>query len=127
MSRSAYERGTHAISINVTASEDAGGVPNLTYPYVGTEFGLPPYVGGQLPQRIGWHVLLGTPGSIVSLELRIEGSLDGTNWFTLDTYTTAVNTQRFITDKKVLYVRAKIHALDLTSGTSTTILIALAA
>src|SRR3990167_561183 len=111
MSRSAYERGTHAISINVTASEDAGGVPNLTYPYVGTEFGLPPYVGGQLPQRIGWHVLLGTPGSI----------------FTLDTYTTAANTQRFITDKKVLYVRAKIHALDLTSGTSTTILIALAA
>lgn len=122
MSLQSYERGARAVSISTTFAEDGDSVLSPAVPYTDVEFGLVAYLQQTvLPRRIAWEVLFGTVGNVVSHTILLEGSLDGTNWFTLDTYTTVANTFRHVVDKPVRYLRAKVNALNLTISTSTTI------
>jgi len=89
----------------------------------GDTFGIVPFGGFPLPRVFGWDVVV--TGSPSSLRVDIEGSLDGTTWFQLDTYTTAASTLRFIVDKPVRYIRANLVTLGGgSSPTATTRIVA---
>ena len=60
-----------------------------------------------------------TTGSPTSFTLTYQGSLDGTNWFTLGSSTAAAGDAQFVVDKPARFVRATLSAL--TGGTSPTI------
>lgn len=61
-------------------------------------------------------VITGTP---TSFTLTYQGSLDGTNWYTLGTTTSTAGEGTFVVDKPAQFVRATLSAL--TGGTSPTI------
>jgi hypothetical protein len=61
-------------------------------------------------------VITGTP---TSFTLTYEGSLNGTNWYTLGTTTSTAGEGTFVVDKPAQFVRATLSAL--TGGTSPTI------
>jgi len=58
-----------------------------------------------------WEIKLGesSPGAIV---VALQGSLDGTNWYDLDTYNVVADTMRHIANKPSLYVRANLTTLS---------------
>lgn len=127
MSVSIYTPGSKAVSINVSFSENGGGVLSPAAPYTDVEFDLNTFLQSSVtPKFAAWSVILGTPASVLAMELRLEGSKDGVTWATLDTYTGTVKTLRSISfDRSVRYIRARVFSLDLTSSTSTTVTIAL--
>lgn len=61
-------------------------------------------------------VVTGTPTSFTNT---YEGSLNGTNWYTLGTSTATAGDAQFVVDKPARYVRATLSAL--TGGTAPTI------
>lgn len=61
-------------------------------------------------------VITGTP---TSFTLTYQGSLDGTNWFTLGTTTATAGEATFVVDKPAQFVRATLSAL--VGGTAPTI------
>jgi len=67
------------------------------------------------PRSHAWEVKYSAAPSTVSL--RLEGSLDGTNWYTVDSYATATNTLRWVVDKPVRYVRGYLASWVGTSKT----------
>ena len=121
--RYSFGIGEQAFSISDTFSENGSGVLNWTLPYKGDEFGIVPFRWKPLPTSYSWMVKYGTPGNIVSVLIKLECSLDGTNWFTVDSHNTNANTLKYVVDKPVRFLRAIIDTggLDLTSSTSTTI------
>jgi|SRR3990167_1580622 len=110
--RSAYERGTRAASLSAAAGTGAG-----------NEFGFSPYWLGVLPSVFSFDILItGSPATVTVL---LEGSLDGTNWFTLATVSLTTDSLNFIVDKPVLYLRANLTAL--TGGSAPTVSVGIAA
>jgi len=67
-------------------------------------FAIPLGREGDTPTRYTWGII---PHSTVSANSTVlEGSLDGTNWDTLDTSTDTTFKLRFVVDKPVKFVRA---------------------
>jgi len=63
-----------------------------------------------------WMVL--SDASTTAATVNFEGSIDGTNWFVLDTWTGTGNTMRHVVNKPVKYVRANVTSMgDATSIT----------
>lgn len=64
-----------------------------------------------------WQVVFtGTPTSIT---VNLEGSIDGTNWFTIDTSSATTSGLKFVVDKPVEYLRCNISAYVVNSSTAT--------
>jgi hypothetical protein len=61
-----------------------------------------------------WNTVI--TGSPTTVSVTLEGSIDGTNWFVLDTSTSTSNEMRHVTNKPVTYLRANLGTL---SGGST--------
>lgn len=61
-------------------------------------------------------VVTGAPASFTQT---FQGSLDGTNWFTLGSSTAVAGEAQFVVDKPAQYVRATLSAL--TGGTAPTV------
>ncbi len=59
------------------------------------------------PNIITWQVDI--VGTVTALTLTLQGSLNGVNWFDLDSYAVASNTMRHIANKSVKIVRAKLE------------------
>lgn len=71
----------------------------------------------RLPRAIAWcTVFSGTPSAITA---KIQGSLDNSNWFDLDTSTSTSGELRFIIDKPVKFVRANITSYTVNGSTAT--------
>ena len=64
-----------------------------------------------------WEVVVTGGPSTVSVTL--QGSLNNSTWYTLDTSTTTTSEMRHVVNKKVRFVRANVATL--TGGTSPTI------
>lgn len=103
--RSSYERGTFAISLNATNANGAG-----------DEFGFPPYARGLLPFKFSWQVIV-SGGTYTARSVILEASLDGTNWYTVDTSSAAGSELRHVIDKPARYLRA--NKVSSTTGTGT--------
>jgi len=75
----------------------------------GTSFAVVPR-GNNAPRTFAWDII--RSGTVSTLQVDIQGSLDGTNWFQLDTYNTpGADTLRFIVDKPVYAIRANLVIL----------------
>jgi len=75
----------------------------------------------QLPHLVGNHVVQVTStGSPTTVTLALEGSIDGSTWFVLDSSTyTASNNMNFAIDMPVTYVR--LNLTNLSGGSSPTV------
>lgn len=108
----AFDNGRGNVSLNAVLATATG-----------VSFGLVGARGRSLLQdKFAWHVIM--TGAPATIQVDIEGTLDGTVWFQLDTYTTTSNTLRFIVDKPVLGIRAKL--VVLTGGTAPTVTVVIA-
>jgi hypothetical protein len=67
-----------------------------------------------------WQTIVAAGGGGLSaLTVNLEGSLDGTNWFTLDQTTNATGETRHVAGKPVRYIRANIVTSTVSSGSPT--------
>ena len=121
MATKALEKGTRDLSIDTTFTEDGAGVLSPVVPYTDKSFAVVGYGNLYLPSRFNWDVLYGTPSNIIAVQIDLEGSLDDSAWFALDSTTSAANGMRFVSNRPVRFVRAKVVSLNLTNGTSTTL------
>jgi len=76
------------------------------------------YLGGA--EMHTWQVIV--TGNPTALEVKLEGTIDGTNWFVLDTSKTVASEMRHVVNKLVWQVRPKL--LTLTGGTVPTVEVA---
>jgi hypothetical protein len=67
---------------------------------------------GNVYTKHTWYTVV-TGGSSVSITL--QGSLDGTNWFTLDTSTSTTSEMRHVVNKPIMYLKTNLGTF---SGTS---------
>ena len=75
----------------------------------------------QLPHLVSEHVFTTLiTGSPTAVTLVLEGSIDGTNFFTLGTSTSTSSEMVFVVDKPVTYVRFDLTTW--TGGTDITVL-----
>jgi len=51
-----------------------------------------------------------------ALSIKLEGSIDGVNWFTLDSTTNTSGETKYITGKVVDFIRCKVETSTLPSG-----------
>jgi hypothetical protein len=72
---------------------------------------------GGVPKKIAWEVRV--TGSPSAMQVDLEGSLDNSNWYQIDTYNTVANTLRQVVDKAAKFVRARL--VTLTGGSSPTV------
>jgi len=63
-------------------------------------------------------------GSPTSAQVDLQGSLDGTNWFTLDSSTTTTSEMRHVVDKGVMYYRGNV--VSVTGGTTPAVTVQIA-
>lgn len=69
---------------------------------------------------ISWSKIVGGSGSFSALDCSLQGSIDGTNWTTLDnTTSTSTEGMRSVVAECPLYVRVKGTTLTAASGTPT--------
>ncbi len=92
--------------LNVAATTGASG--SVTYPVDQMR---------QLPIRVVWEVLVG--GTAAGLRVDLEASLDDTNWYQLDTYTSTTSTMRWVIDKPAFFLR--VNVVTLTAGAAPTV------
>lgn len=59
-----------------------------------------------------WVIKSDTGSKPGSMEVNLQGSLDGTNWFNLDTSTTITSEIRHIANKAVKFIRAKLREIS---------------
>lgn len=64
-----------------------------------------------------WEIVV--TGAPTASEVHLQGSLDNTNWYTLDTSTTTSSELRFVVDKPVRFVRA--NWISVSGGTAPTV------
>lgn len=85
----------------------------------GASYSVPesPTVG--LIQSFGWQTV--TTGTFTALSITLQGSLDGTNWTTLDTTTQVAGEYRAVTGKPVQFIRANVGTF--TGGTNVSVLV----
>ncbi len=72
---------------------------------------------GGVPRKIAWEKRV--TGGPTAVTVNIEGSLDNSNWYTLDTDNTTANTFKEITQRGAKFIRANL--VTLTGGTSPTV------
>ena len=72
-----------------------------------------------MPNCYTWQTIIGGTGSLSALTVNLEGSLDGTNFFTLDQSTNTSGEGRHVTNKPIRYVRANIAVSTVSSGAPT--------
>ena len=73
---------------------------------------------GFLPVNHTWQVIYTGTASV--LDIKLQGSVDNSNWFDLDTYDTASSpTMRHVVNKPVSYIRANL--VTFTNGTTMTV------
>ena len=58
---------------------------------------------------ITWQINSNSSGT--AHDVRLQGSLDGSNWFDLDTSNTTGNELRFVVDKPVRYLRVNVVSM----------------
>ena len=58
---------------------------------------------------ITWQINSNSSGT--AHDVRLQGSLDGSNWFDLDTSNTTGNELRFVVDKPVRYLRVNVAGM----------------
>jgi hypothetical protein len=63
----------------------------------------------QFPLRVAWCKTVS--GTVSTCTVNLEGSLDGTNFFQLDTDNTTAATLKWVSDKPVLWIRANVTTL----------------
>ena len=63
-----------------------------------------------------WHIL--TDASASNTTVRLEGSIDDTNWFILDEWEGTGNTMRHIVNKPVRYIRINVVSMGDASSIS---------
>ena len=69
---------------------------------------------------IGWNIIVGGTGAWSALTVLLEGSIDGTNWTTLDTSTsTSTVGERDVVAVTPQYIRANVSVATVSSGTPT--------
>jgi len=76
-----------------------------------------------IASRITYSVVV--TGAPTAVTLVVEGSIDNTSWFTLDTSTTTTSEMRHIANKGVHYLRGNLTTL--TGGTAPTVTVKLSA
>lgn len=82
---------------------------NQSSAYTGTSYDL-----GFVTSAHTWQqVISGTPSAV---SVAIQGSIDNSNWFDLDTSTSTTSAMRHIVNKPVRYIRGKLTTF--TNGTS---------
>lgn len=64
-----------------------------------------------------WEIVV--TGAPATVSITLQGSIDGTNWYTLDTSTTTTSEMRHVVNKPVRFIRANLGTL--TGGTSPTV------
>ncbi len=94
-------------SLNAATAVGAGDVAAI---------GGPAALGG-VPRKIAWEKRV--TGGPAAVQVDIEGSLDNSNWYQLDTENTTGNTFREITQRGAKFIRARL--VTLTGGTSPTV------
>ncbi len=94
-------------SLNAATAVGAGDVAAI---------GGPAALGG-VPRKLSWEVRV--TGAPTAMQVDLEGSLDNTNWYQIDTYNIVANTLRQVVDKGAKFVRANL--ITLTAGTSPTV------
>jgi hypothetical protein len=72
---------------------------------------------GGVPRKIAWEVRV--TGSPTAMQVDLEGSLDNTNWYQIDTYNTVANALREVTQRGAKFIRARL--VTLTGGSSPTV------
>lgn len=107
--RYAYERGTFALSFPGTALPADGDT--------GDEFAIPPYVHGEMPYTFAWQTTVLNGGTFSAINVTLEGSLDGVNWYTMDTSTNVAGEIRTISGKKARFLRIKKVSSTTATGT----------
>lgn len=75
-----------------------------------------------LLSKHSWHVIV--TGSPASVTVNLEGTIDGSNWFTLDSSTTTTSEMRHVVNKPVTQIRANLATL--TGGSSPTVTVTIA-
>ena len=61
-------------------------------------------------KNYAWEIIIaGNPNAV---EVDLEGSIDGTNWFIIDTSYTTTKELRYVSDKQIAYVRANLITLE---------------
>jgi hypothetical protein len=101
----AYEPGSVAVSLSAVAATGAGTV------YAS------PVVQGKLADRFTWTTTFtGTPTAIT---VNLQGSIDGTNYFTLDTSTSTTAEMRHVVNKPVRFTRCQISVYTVNGSTAT--------
>lgn len=103
------------VALSYNADTTAAGASNF-----GIEFAVPQ---GQLDRHrtITWQYTFAADP--VSCNIRLQGSIDGTNWFDLDTGTTTTGEMRKITDTLVRFLRGFKQAQGNTQALTLRILI----
>lgn len=105
-------RGVNAVSLAAVTATGAGGQFAIEAPYT-----------APLAMQFTWQsIVTGAPATI---SITLEGSLDGSTWFVLDTSTQVAGETRFVTAKNAVLVRANLGTL--TGGTAPTVTVNLAA
>jgi hypothetical protein len=64
-----------------------------------------------------WHIVV--TGSPSSVSVTLQGSIDGTNWTTLDTSTTTTAEKRYAVNMPNIYIRSNLGTLS--GGTAPTV------
>lgn len=73
---------------------------------------------GFLPSNHTWEVSY--TGTASAVDVKLQGSIDNSSWFDLDTYDTASTpTMRHVVNKPVNYIRANL--VTFTNGTTMTV------
>ncbi len=94
-------------SLNAATAVGAGDVAAI---------GGPAALGG-VPRKIAWEVRV--TGAPTAMQVDLEGSLDNSNWYQIDTYNTVANTLREVTQRGAKFLRVRL--VTLTGGTSPTV------
>lgn len=87
-------------------------------PYLTPVFGLP-----FSAKTHTWHILV-TPAEgeepvyPAALDIELQGTIDGVNWFTLDSSTNTEGEAKFIDGKLVDFIRVKINEFDYEGETN---------
>jgi hypothetical protein len=63
----------------------------------------------QFPLRVAWGKTVS--GTVSSCVVALEGSIDGTNFFSLDSDNTTTASLKWVSDKPVFWIRANVTTL----------------
>lgn len=100
-----YDAGSLATSLSAVAATGAGDVF------------ITPVINGKIASEYTWQVIYtGTPTAIT---VNLQGSIDGTNYFTLDSTTATASEMRHVTNKSARFVRCQISAYTVNGSTTT--------